>query len=183
MRKAALFMFVSMDGYFETEKCELDWHNVDAEFEEFSNAQLQDAGMLLFGRKTYDLMVGFWPKPIARERAPKTAEWMNLLPKMVFSRTLTKVDWTNTRIAREIDPKQVEKLKAEPGGELLVLGSNAVAVELLEKGLLDEARIMVNPVSLGRGHGLFRGLQQRVKAKSVAVRKFESGNVLLMYRW
>ena len=165
---------VSLDGYFEGPNHELDWHNVDAEFVDFALEQLAAADTLLFGRKTYELMAGFWPSEVTKTRDPRTAEKMNGMPKIVFSKTFGKADWENTRLMKD--------LTALPEGNLLMLGSNNLAVGFIEAGLLDEVRIMVNPIAIGRGHSLFIGLLQKFKLKLTNVREFRSGNVLLTYK-
>jgi len=88
MRKILFFMLTSLDGYFEGLNRELDWHNVDEEFNEFSIEQLNSVDILLFGRVTYEMMASFWPTPRAIETNPIVAVKMNSKPKIVFSRTL-----------------------------------------------------------------------------------------------
>ena len=84
MRKIFLFMMVSLDGFFEGPDHELDWHNVDAEFNEFAAEQLNEVDTLLFGWKTYELMAGYWPTELAKQDSPVIAEKMNSLPKLFF---------------------------------------------------------------------------------------------------
>ncbi len=85
MRKVVLFMMVSLDGFFERPNGELDWHNVDEEFNEFANEQLNSVDVLLFGRRTYELMANYWPTASAMRDDPIIAEEMNAMPKIVFS--------------------------------------------------------------------------------------------------
>src|SRR5258708_1229114 len=93
MRKIFLFMLVSVDGYFEGPDHDISWHNVDKEFNEFANNQLEEIGTLLFGRRTYDLMASFWPKSKST-----TAGLMNALPKVVVSHSIFEPEWENTTI-------------------------------------------------------------------------------------
>src|SRR5258706_6136503 len=95
MRKLFLFMMVSLDGYFEGDNHDLSWHNANnKEFNDFAIEQTKHVGVLLFGHRTYDLMKDYWPIEDARKNDPIVAEQMNTIPKIVFSRTLEKVEKT-----------------------------------------------------------------------------------------
>lgn len=181
MRKLFLFMMVSLDGFFEGPNHELDWHNTDAEFSEFAADQLGEMGGIIFGRKTYELMAGFWPTEAGEREEPAIAALMNMLPKTVFSKTLDQVEWRNSRLVKENVAEEVRRLKEQSGKSLAVFGSSNLCVTLIEMGLLDELRIMVNPVVLGRGHTLFAGLRSELRLKLLKTRTFASGNVLLYY--
>lgn len=182
MRNVFLFMMVSLDGFFEGPNQEIDWHNVDDEFNDFAIKQLDEIGTLLFGRVTYQLMASYWPTPAALADDPIVAEKMNTIPKVVFSTTLDTVDWANTRLVRGDASAEVMKLKQQPGKDLAIFGSADLTTALLQAGLVDELRIMVNPVALGNGKPLFAGLRDRVNLKLVNSRVFDSGNVLLSYQ-
>jgi dihydrofolate reductase len=182
MRKVLFFMLTSLDGYFEGPGHEIDWHNTDEEFQEFAIEQTGQAGMLLFGRVTYEMMVSYWPTRQAIESDPIVAHLMNTLPKIVFSKTLTKADWQNTRLVKTDFIKEVSALKEQPGKDLCILGSSDLAVSFLEAGLLDEIRILVNPIVLGAGKHLFKGIQDRLKLKLLKTRIFKNGNILLYYQ-
>jgi dihydrofolate reductase len=182
MRNVFLFMMVTLDGYFEGPKQEIDWHNVDEEFNEFAIQQLDEIGVLLFGRVTYEVMASFWPTQFAMENDPVVAEKMNSIPKIVFSRTLGKAEWNNTRLVKDNVAEEVSRLKQEQGRDLAIFGSANLTANLLQMGLVDELRIMVNPVILGEGHPLFGGIHDRLKLKLLRTRTFRSGNVLLCYQ-
>jgi dihydrofolate reductase len=154
---------------------------VNEEFNDFAINQLNDIGMLLFGRVTYEVMASFWPTDFAREDDPIVAEKMNTMPKIVVSRTLEKANWQNTRLVKEHVAEEIAQLKQQPGKDIAVFGSSDLAVSLLEMGLLDELRIMVNPVVLGSGKSLFKGLHERLKLNLLRTQQFQSGNVLLYY--
>jgi dihydrofolate reductase len=180
MRKVLFFMMVTANGYFERARYGLDWANADAEFTRFSVQQLREVDTLLLGRVTYEGFASYWPTPDAIASYPETAERMNSLPKVVFSRSLERADWHNTRIARDA-AAEVAKLKREPGGDMIVLASSDLAVSLAERGLIDEYRIMVNPVAIGEGTPLLHGLTRDLPLRLVESRAFRSGNVLLCY--
>ncbi len=179
MRRILFFMMVSANGYFERGRWEIDWHQTDEEFSAFATEQLDEAGALVFGRITYEGMAAFWPTPQGIEGEPGTAKRMNELPKVVVSRTLERADWNNTRLVRSVD--DVAALKREDGKDALVLGSSDLTVSLAERGLIDEYRLMVNPIALPDGKPVFKGLRLDVPLTLVGSRVFKNGNVLLRY--
>ncbi len=186
MRKLFLFMMVSLDGFHEGPNHDLSWHNVDEEFNEFAIKQTRNVGALLFGRRTYELMRDFWPTEHARKTDPIVARLMNRTAKVVFSKKLKKVEetshWKNVVLVKNKIKEETLKLKRKPGKDLAVYGSNNFCVTLLELGLLDELRIMVNPVVIGKGTPLFKGLKKRLNLKLLKTRAFNNGNVLLSYQ-
>jgi len=182
MRKVFLFMMVTLDGFFEGPNQEIDWHNVDEEFNEFAINQLNDVDTLLFGRVTYQLMASYWPTQSAKENDPIVADKMNTVPKIVFSKTLDKAEWNNSRLVKEHIAEEVSKLKQQQGRDLAIFGSSDLAVSLLQMGFVDELRIMVNPVVLGNGKPLFNGIHEKLNLKLLKAKTFRSGNVLLYYQ-
>jgi dihydrofolate reductase/predicted SnoaL-like aldol condensation-catalyzing enzyme len=182
LRKLILFDLVSLDGYFEGSNHAIDWHNVDAEFQAFALAQLDSAGLLLFGRVTYELMAGFWPSAAAARDDPLTAAAMNRLPKLVFSRTLKTAGWQNTRLVKENILEEVRRLKEQPGKDIYIFGSSDLSVTLIQHGLIDEFRLLVNPLALGAGTTLFHGLQEPLHLQLLKTQTFRNGNVLLVYQ-
>ena len=182
MRKVFLFMMVTLDGFFEGPDHEIDWHNVDEEFNDFAIDQLNEVDALLFGRVTYEGMASYWPTQLAIEDDPIIAGKMNAVPKIVFSRTLDKAEWNNSRLVKEHIAEEVSKLKQQQGRDLAIFGSSDLAVSLLQMGLIDELRIMVNPVVLGNGKRLFAGIDEKLNLKLLKSRTFRSGNILLYYQ-
>jgi dihydrofolate reductase len=182
MRKVFVFNLVTLDGYFEGPKREIDWHNVDAEFNEYAIDMLNSVDTLIFGRVTYELMTNYWPTPAAKKDDPIVAEKMNTLPKIVFSRTLEKVEWNNTRLAKDNIEEEIQKMKRQPGKDMALLGSGSILTELAPLGLIDEYRIMVNPVVLGSGNPMFKGIKDRLNLRLLKTRTFRNGNVLLYYQ-
>jgi dihydrofolate reductase len=182
MRKVIVAMQVTLDGYFEGPNREIDWHNVDTEFNEYAIDMLNSVDTLLFGRVTYELMASYWPTPDAIKNDPIVAEKMNTLPKIVFSKTLNKVEWNNTRLVKDVISKEIEKMKQGPGKDMAILGSGSIMSEFAQRGLIDEYRIMVNPSVLGDGKPLFKGIKDRLNLKLTKTRTFGNGNVLLYYQ-
>lgn len=170
---------ISLDGYFEGgSKWDLDWHNYvwDKELETYSLDQLRAAGMLLFGRTTYDGMAAYW-----KNAAGEVADLMNNLPKAVVSRTLKEAEWSNTRILRGGSSDEVMKLKGEIEKDILLFGSGALSATLTKAGLFDEMRIAVAPIVLGRGATLFGRDLPRQQLKLIEARTLSSGLVILRY--
>ena len=151
-----VFNLTTIDGFFEGPKHEIDWHHVDEEFNEFAIEQLNTVDTLLFGRVTYELMANYWTTPTAIKNDPIVANKMNNLSKIVFSKTLTKADWHNSRLIKDNFVEQISKLKKRPGKDMFIFGSSDLVVSFIPHGLIDEYRIMVNPVFLGSGKRLFR---------------------------
>jgi dihydrofolate reductase len=184
MPKLFSFNMVTLDGFFEgPEPWSIDWHNAgDEEFNDFALQQLKSVGTLLFGRATYQGMASYWPSPAALESDPIIAEAMNSVPKIVFSRTLETADWNNTRLVRDNAGEEIARLKQGSDKDLALFGSANLMSALVKLNLVDEHRVMINPVVLGRGTPLFQGVDEPVKLKLVNTRTFRSGNVLLTYQ-
>jgi dihydrofolate reductase len=181
MRRVIFQMLVTLDGYYEGPNREIDWHNVDAEFNEVAIDFLNSVDVLLFGRVTYELMARYWPTPAATTNDPIVAHKMNSLPKIVFSRTLQKAEWKNTRLVKDNIVEEIAKLKREPGKDLAIFGSSDLVLTLMKSDLIDEYRIIVNPVVLGGGKPLFKGIAGRLNLRLLRATTFGSGNVMLCY--
>jgi dihydrofolate reductase len=186
MRRVLFFMFTSLNGYYERGRpgddwTNIDWHNFSPEMTTYSVEQLEAVDTLLFGRATYEGMASYWPTPAAGADSPVIAEKMNTLPKIVFSRTLERAEWSNTRLVGSDAADEVARLKEQPGGDMLILGSSDLAASLAARSLIDEYRIMVNPVLLGQGKPLLKGLAGDVPLTLLQARTFGNGNVLLSY--
>ena len=154
---------------------------MDAEFNEYAAELLDSAGVLVFGRVTYQVMADYWPTPAARENDPVIAAKMNELPKIVFSKTLKNVDWQNSRLEKNNIIEVLMELKHVPGNNIIVGGSD-LSLTLLKNKLIDELRILVNPIILGGGKTLFQGIGERYNLKLLKTRTFHSGVVALHYQ-
>jgi dihydrofolate reductase len=179
VKKIILQLSVSLDGYIEGPSHELDWHLVDDEFNAYAVEVLEKSDVLIMGRKTYDLMAGYWPT--ATDNDPVVKEKMNRTPKLVFSRTLTTVAWENSRLASGSIPEEVARLKKVPGDGQLWVGGSSLAASFLEQGLIDELRIILTPVLLGGGITLLDGIKKRHPLRLLSTRKFSSGCVAMIY--
>ncbi len=184
MGRIYMFNFVSLEGYFEgAGRWEIGWHRpgVDDEFQEFAIRQLNGTELLMFGRVTYEGMASYWSSPDAMKNDPVVAEKMNGLPKIVFSRTLKEANWNNTRLIAGNAAEEAAKAKNEIHGVIAILGSAKLSAGLIREGLIDEFRIMVNPVLIGKGTALFEEIGKNIRLKLEDVKTFKSGNVLLTY--
>ena len=181
MRKVVFFNLISLDGYFEGPGRDINWHHVDEEFNEFAIQQTGEFGALLFGRVTYELMAGYWPTEAANRDDPEIARLMNSLPKIVFSNTLDNAEWENTKLVRDNIVEEVTTLKEQPGKDIAIFGSSDLALTFIDLGLIDEFRIMINPVVLGGGKPILQGIKSKLELNLLKVKTFQSGNVLLYY--
>ena len=185
MRKIILMMSVSLDGFIEGPEREIDWHLVDEELHSHFNEELRVMGGFLSGRVTHELMAGFWPTADADPSVTgPMAEFAGIwreMPKIVYSRTLPagRAEWNST-VVREVVVEEVMALKAQPGGDL-ALGGAGLAAEFLEHGLVDEYRVYVHPVLIGRGKPLFPAADTRTALELAGTRAFGNGVVLLRY--
>ena len=182
MRKLFAFNMVSLDGFFEGPNQDISWHNTDDEFNQFAIEQTGSVDTILFGRKTYELMASYWSAESAIKDDPDVARLMNNVSKIVFSRTLQKAEWINTRLIKDNMEEEILNLKAQPGKEIAVFGSADLLSTLIKLDLVDEHRIIVNPVVLGKGTPLFKDVGSTLNLKLVRSRVFASGNVLLYYQ-
>jgi dihydrofolate reductase len=173
----ASFVMTSLDGFFDgNDPWDLSWHHTDEEFNAFAIEQLDEFDTLVFGRATYEGMAQYWPSIDAVKDDPEVASRMNERPKLLVSRSLDvpAPAWDNTRLV-----KDVRELPSDH--RLLVLGSAVLTISLLEAGILDELRVMVNPVLLGSGRPIASTLRERIDLALRGRREFGNGNVLLTY--
>ncbi|MBL8952980.1 MAG: dihydrofolate reductase [Myxococcaceae bacterium] len=182
MQKLRVFESISIDGYFTDAHGDMSWAHAGAADTEYGAWVAGNAssgrGTLLFGRKTYEQMVAFWPTPQAAQQLPEVAKGMNAAKKVVATRTL-KPTWQNTTALQGSLVEAVKALKAGAGGDITVLGSGSVAAQLGEAGLVDEYQFVVVPIALGAGRTVFSGAK---KLKLVEQRAFRvSGNVVVTY--
>jgi dihydrofolate reductase len=179
MRKLKMWNLVTLDGFFEGPKSwEIDWHDTvwGDELEEYAIEQSKTTDMLLFGRVTYEGMASYWPS-----QKGEIADFMNTIPKVVFSRTIEKAEWNNSRLVKENVVEEVTRLKRQPGKDLFVFGSANLSSTLIAHGLFDEIDLAVTPVLLGHGNPLFKTSPDRLRMKLLEARPLKSGGVILRY--
>jgi dihydrofolate reductase len=183
MGKLIYSMNVSLDGYVETPDHSLDWANVDEELHSWFNDQAREMDASLYGRRMYELMAAYWPTaesdPSATETMLEFARIWKPLPKVVFSSTLTSVDW-NSRLASGDVGDELARLRTEFDGDFDV-GGPTLASAFIRHGLVDEYRLVVHPVVLGSGTPFFPKLESPIRLRLTETRRFDSGVIYLGY--
>jgi len=178
MRRIIMWNLITLDGFFEGPKSwDLDFHKLvwGEELEQISIQQLRSADILLFGRVTYEGMAAYWP----RQRGV-IADLMNSIAKIVFSRTLEEAEWNNTTLVRNHAEEEVAKLKRQAGKDVYIFGSATLSSTLMQHSLIDEYRLALVPVLLGRGNPLFKESPSRAM-KLLEARQLKNGCVILRY--
>jgi dihydrofolate reductase len=180
MRRLLLSINASLDGFAD--------HTVavaaDDELHDFFSTLLDSTDIELLGRVTYQLMESYWPRahedPNASKGMLEFADKYNAIPKVVFSRTLQRADWNNTRLVKEGTVDEVLKLKKQPGRNIS-LGGISISQELMKLGLVDEYWLVIQPVLVGKGRRLFDGLKEKIDLELRDMKTFKSGVVALNY--
>ncbi len=183
MRKITMLNRISLDGYYAGLNGEIDWFIHDPEVDKAAHEMIQP-DTILFGRLTYQMFEAYWP-PVAQdvEAAPearRTADELNRMTKVVFSRTLADVTWANSVLIEDDPVTHLAALRQQAGGDFTIFGSGSLVRQLANAGLIDAYLVIVTPVVLGVGKPLFEGIA-RSSLKLVDTRNFRSGNVLLYY--
>ena len=195
MRQLVMFNRVSADGYFASESGDLSWAVPDDAIDRSGAERMPKFDAMLFGRRTYDAFESFWPNALGNAATAEDphregrrtsalremAVWINETPKFVFSKTRKVVNWHNSRLFSEFDPKQVQALKEQPGKNLIIFGSGSIVSELTRHGLIDEYQFVVGPLLLGAGRLLIQGLPESTRLELLEAKPYDSGNVVLRY--
>jgi dihydrofolate reductase len=186
MRKLFVTMWVTLDGYISGPSNDMSWVRVDDAMGQYEGNVVSAADTLLLGRLTYESFAGAWPyvpaNPAASEGEKDYARKLNSMRKIVFSRTLDKVEWNNSTLRHEISPDDIMALKQESGKDMVIYGSASIIQALTAHGLIDEYQILVHPVVLGGGKRLFKDGSDRTDLRLVETKTFDTGVVLLTYR-
>jgi dihydrofolate reductase len=192
MRKVIVNEFMSLDGVVQAPGAEDEdtsggfrhggWHMRYMEDEAAMKRVLEgivEVGGFLLGRRTYDIFAAYWPN--APEEEQVIAEPMNSKPKYVASRTLTELEWQNSKVLEGDLAEAVTALKAEDGGDLHVIGSAELVQSLLEDGLVDELRLMIDPVIVGGGKRIWRDDGELRSLRLVETETTPSGAIFATY--
>lgn len=179
MRKLIATMNMTLDGY-----CDHTAGIADEELHQHYTELLHNAGALLYGRITYQLMEDFWPSLVKNPSGDKSmddfAVAIQNVPKMVFSGTLNHVEWENTNLAKSSLEEEVSALKQQAGADIFV-GSPSLIASLTRLNLFDEYQICVHPVIVGSGLPLFKNISERSVLQLVKTKTFGSGAIILYY--
>ncbi len=182
MSKLNAFLFLSLNGFFKGPNDDITWHKHGSEEMKYSEKMLKQNNILLFGRKTYQLMEAFWPSPAAKDMYPKVAEGMNKAEKLVFTRTPFEPIWEKTKVISGDIIENIKTLKASAGKDMTILGSGSIIDLLTDSGLIDEYQFMIDPVAIPDGTTIFKGIKNRLDLQLTDSMTFKSGIVLLYYR-
>jgi dihydrofolate reductase len=196
MRRIVMFNWVTADGYFAGPAGDLDWVVPDEEQARMAAKDISGFDTVLFGRRTYEIFEAFWrhtfvdnsgtvPDPHHPGRRSlehaAIAIALNKMTKLVFSKTLRDVTWRNSRLLRNLDPREIETMKEQPGKDLIVFGSGSIVSQLTQQGLIDEYQFVVCPILLGSGRPLLSGVSKRLRLDLLEAKEFRSGDVMLRY--
>jgi dihydrofolate reductase len=179
MAKLRLFNFISLNGFFKGPNEDISWAH-EQQADEFAEEKLKHDDILLFGRKTYEVMVSYWPTEEAKKNSPRVAEGMNKAEKIVFSRTLKQVKWENARVINGDIVEEIRKLKQTSDKDMTLMGSGSIAALFADHGLIDEYQLMVHPLVLPAGTPVLAGIKERLKLKLTGTESL-NGNVVVSY--
>ncbi|WP_415625646.1 dihydrofolate reductase family protein [Oenococcus sp.] len=188
MRKLVLFLHASLDGFVEGPNGAMDigWIAYNADLEKYAEKVLNTAGTVIWGRGTYQMMYDYWPtvsaNPSASPYERRHADWIEKIDKIVFSRTLNEVAWHHTRLVQDNVEEEINRLKQQPGQDMVILGSPRLAHSLMALDLIDEYKITISPVLIGQGLPLFQGIKNKVDLKLLENQSFNSGALGLTYQ-
>jgi len=179
MRKLIAAINMTLDGF-----CDHTAMIADEEIHQHYNELLSNAGTLLYGRITYQLMESYWPSVVKNRTGNKPMDEFAVLidniSKIVFSRTLKNVDWKNTKLKKELIKEEVLELKQQEDKYILV-GSPGLIVALTQLELIDQYQLSVQPTVLGSGLPLFKNIRDRINLKLLKTKTFGCGAVTLYY--
>jgi dihydrofolate reductase len=184
MRKVILAMEMSLDGLIEGPNGEMDWLVSGEEDWQEMFKDLESVDTYLLGRKMYPIYAAYWRSVLTNVSSPidelRYAKLADKSQHIVFSKTLTTVEWKNTRIA--VDPlAEINHLKKQPGKDMVIWGGAELAATFINLGLVDRYRITLNPTILGGGKPMFNNISQRRKLKLLESRPMKSGATILWY--
>ena len=187
MRKLIVSVNITLDGFMAGPNCELDWHfnRWTAEMAEIQSKQLSCADTILLGRVTYNAMGAYWSAARSDLSFPREdlafVDLMNSRQKVVFSRTLTQLNWENSIQLSGNLGSEIYRLKKSEGNDIIIYGSSKLISGLNPLGIIDEYLLWVHPVILGTGKPLFSKVKEPADMQLTKVQQFSSGVVLLQY--
>ncbi len=185
MRKVVQFMHVSLDGFVGGPNGEMDWILIDEKMFEFVNERTNQSDAALYGRKTWQMMDGYWPEagkqPNASKHDREHSAWYNKIDKFVLSNTMKSDPSKKVHVIGKDLAKEIADIKNGPGKEILIFGSPSATHSLLSLGMVDEFWLFVNPILIGKGIPMFAGIKDRTKLKLQKTHTFDNGVVAMSY--
>lgn len=186
MRNLIFFMHTSLDGFVAGLNGEMDWINIDEELFDFVATMTDKADAALYGRVTYEMMQNYWPTagehPNASKHDKEHSAWYNKVSKIVLSKTISETGLINTKVISDQLADNINKIKKQEGKNILIFGSQTASHSLLSLGLIDEFWLFVNPILLGQGKPLFKGINEKIKLKLAETKTFACGVIALHYQ-
>lgn len=181
MGKLSVFNFITLNGFYKDSEQNTSWHKQDEEGSSFAAKNLKSDSILVFGRITYEHMIAFWPTPQAIKSMPEVANGMNSAEKIVFSKTMKKADWNNTRLIKEDIVGEMKKLK-KGDKNLTILGSGTIVTQFADAGLIDTYQFMLDPTAIGKGTPVFNDMKRQLDLKLISANTLKNGAVVLIYQ-
>lgn len=179
-------MQLSLDGFVCGPNGEMDWMvwEWDEVLKNYAGELTNSVDTFLLGRNTGEGMAVYWPTVAGNPESKEEDKWMadrlNNLPKVVFSKTVTSINWTNVRIANDI-VEEIKELKKEPGKDILIYGGAGLVSSFIRENLIDEYHLFINPSIIGKGKTIFGNLEERTELKLVKATPSTTGIVILHY--
>lgn len=183
VKKLKLQMQMTVDGYVAGPNGELDWMtwNWDEELKKYVNDLTDSVDTILLGRKMTEGFISHWSNVKPGSEEYPFARKMVEKPKFVFTKTLEKSKWDNTSLAKSDLREEINRIKNQPGKDIIVYGGAGFVSSLVWADLIDEYYLFVNPAILGEGRTIFRDVEKKMVMKLADSRNFDCGIVLNQY--
>ncbi len=186
MKKLKLQMQLSVDGFVAGPNGEMDFMtwDMDDRLKNYINDVTDSVDHILLGRKMTDGFVSYWESVVADPANTQFpfAKKMVDIPKVVFSKTLDKSIWNNTVLAKGDISEEVSKLKKQSGKDIIVYGGSNFVSSLIKQNLIDEYILFINPAALGKGMGIFNGLNSKLNLSLIESKAYDCGIVVIRYK-
>ena len=186
MRKIKLQMQLSLDGFVCGPNGEMDWMvwEWDDILKNYAGELTKSADTFLMGRNTGEGMAVYWPTVAGNPESKEEDKWMadrlNNSPKVIFSQTVTSINWTNARVSNDI-VEEVRELKKEPGKDIMLYGGAKLVSSFIRENLIDEYHLFINPAIIGKGKTIFCNLKEKMSLKLVKATPSTTGIAILHY--
>jgi dihydrofolate reductase len=182
MKKIIAVEWLSLDGYFSDANNGTDWFVMDEGTGNYLSNLFKSIDTIVLGQVTYEMFAAYWPKPDPADgNSKELTDFMNNSRKIVFSKSLKKVEWHNSVVVKDIILEEINKIKKEGGKDIVIFGSGSVVSQLTKLGLIDEYQFLLNPVFLGDGKTIFKSEEPKSTLKLLASKTFDCGNIMLHY--
>ena len=185
MRKLVLFIHISLDGFTADSNGSMDWIKVDEEMFDYAGQRTKESDIALYGRGTFKLMESYWPtaadSPKSTKHDIEHSVWYNKVDKILASRTWKEPIPSKTRVLGDNLVSEIKKLKKQDGKDIIMFGSPTLAQSMIRENLIDDYWLFINPILLGRGTTIFKGLESKIMLKLMLNKTFSSGVVCLHF--